>query len=224
MSINGRTMNHKEDEEHRRFNPLDLIFAPVSCLTHVSPIILLFMLTILGGSGVIGYFTLNTNLFGLIGPDFSEMTVIGSYEGFAESTTRLWLISYEYNHDSVFEGKVSKVYPIREGMFSILTHDILVTSGDYANPELVTVSVFNHHFTWKTANPSPIPGTINLLHTVPMNEDIYEQLLKIRDGDQVKITGREILRINAQREGNTAAYWEDDGCNTLLVTSVEFLN
>ena len=106
----------------------------------------------------------------------------------------------------------------------ILTHDILVTSGDYADPNIVSTSVFDHHFRWRSSSTAHPSGRTNLLHTVPANEEIYHQLLNIRSWDEVVITGREVLVIRIyDQDDNYLGDWRDTGCNTLLVKSVSIV-
>ena len=103
----------------------------------------------------------------------------------------------------------------------ILTHDVMVTSGEYADPDVVTTSVTNHRFTWRSSSTAEPRGAINLLHTVPANEEVYGQLRQIQSWDEVVITGREILRIDAlDADGGYLGDWRDAGCNALLVQSV----
>jgi hypothetical protein len=49
------------------------------------------------------------------------------------------------------------------GRLRILTHDILVTSGDYAEPDVVSTSVFCHLFTWRSSSTVHPSGRINYL-------------------------------------------------------------
>jgi hypothetical protein len=59
------------------------------------------------------------------------------------------------------------------------------------------------------------------LHTLPANEEIYRQLLQVRSGDEVTISGLEILTIRAyDQTGNYLGEWHDTGCNTLVVNAV----
>jgi len=103
----------------------------------------------------------------------------------------------------------------------ILTHDILVTSGEYADPDVVTTSVSNHRFTWRSSSTAEPRGAINLLHTVPATEEVYLQLREIQSWNEVVIAGREILRIDAlDADGRYLGHWQDSGCNALLVQSV----
>lgn len=134
-------------------------------------------------------------------------------------------ISYETSSKRDFTGIVQHTSAIREPSFAILTFDILVTSGDFANPDLVHTSVSNHHFTWRSTTNSDPQGTINLLHTVPINEEINQALKSIQNGDKVIITGYDIYQIQAfNPQGKYIGFWQDTGCNTTLVTKIEILN
>jgi len=107
-------------------------------------------------------------------------------------------------------------------MVPFLTHDILVTSGDFADPSIVQTRVSDHHFQWYSSSKNSPAGTINLIHAVPYNEAIYNQLLEIRSGQKATISGYEILRIDAYRKtGEYLGKWEDSGCNSMVVTSVQ---
>lgn len=106
----------------------------------------------------------------------------------------------------------------------MLSHDILVTSGDFDDSSIVRTSVSNHRFYWYSDQQNRPQGSINLLHTVPSTEELYHQLAQIRKGDRVRIKGIEILDINRyDQQGDFRGSWADAGCNTLLVTSVEIL-
>jgi hypothetical protein len=197
-----------------------LLFAPVSWLLQASPTtlgIIALVLAIL--CGVI-YYRSNTSFFGLATLDFDTLTISDSYKRISTGGM-YWTIDFEGRGRSEFAGVVRHVSPIREDGMRILTHDVLVTSGEYADPGAVGVSVLNHRFRWwssRTENPS---GRINLLHTVPISEEIYRQLLDIRTWDEVVVTGREIRAIKAYYEdGRYVGDWRDLGCNTILVESV----
>jgi hypothetical protein len=135
-----------------------------------------------------------------------------------------WDLSYEANRERNFAGVVRHTSRIKESEFSILSHDILVTSEDYANPDLVFTSVKNHYFTWSSATLAEPKGRINLLHTFPLNEEVKQQLDAIKNGDTVVITGWDIYRIEGYDSNSQyIGYWQDSGCNTTLVIAVEIL-
>lgn len=197
-----------------------LLFAPVSWLLQASPTTLgaiALLLAIL--CGVI-YYRSNTSFFGLAALDFDTLTITDSYERISTDGI-YWEVGFEGGGTSEFAGVVRHVLPIREDGMRILTHDVLVASGEYADPEIVGVSVVNHRFNWWSSSTEKPSGRINLLHTVPASEEVYRQLLEIRAWNEVAITGREIRVIRAYYEdGEYIGDWRDTGCNTLLVESV----
>ena len=169
------------------------------------------------------YFRANTSFFGLIGTDFDQLEISNSYEDIVLNQ-QYWKVQFEGSSESKFIGAVRYAGPIREKQFPILTHDILVTSADYSNPDLVNTSVIDHKFIWRTQSQEKLTGYIHLLHTVPANKEIYQQLLQIKNWDTVRITGREIYSISAYNSaGEKLGTWQDAGCNTLLVESVSIL-
>jgi len=153
---------------------------------------------------------------------------IMSSNGFHDVTLengRAFDISYETSSKRDFSGLVRHTSAIHERTFAILTFDILVTSGEFANPDLVQTSVSNHHFSWRSSTNSDPAGSINLLHTVPINEEVNQALRSIRDGDIVIITGYDIYQIQGyDPEGVYIGFWQDTGCNTTLVTKVEIVD
>ena len=192
---------------------------PTSCLAVVSQLfIVLVVVAIVAG---LIYTLPRSSLFGLRGPDFDSLQISDSFDSL-ESDDFVWQIVFERPDDSVFEGTVRHNSAIRLNRFRILTHDVLVTTGDYADPQVVNTSVSNHHFRWSSNSDSLPDGTIHLLHTVPADQAIYEQLSAIAEGDRVKIDGQEILRIKVfDLDGNYLGEWHDEGCNTILVRSLQ---
>jgi hypothetical protein len=199
----------------------DILFFPIGCLIQTPPLIL-FILVI--GAAAVFYIAQGGAFvsFGSGRPNFKDYQINENYTRIQRSDGAYWTISYEKADYSVFSGLVRYTTENHEANFPFLTNDILVTSGDFANPELVRTDVYDHHFTWSSPKPGHPQGTINLLHTVPLNEDIYQQLLQVKDGQQVTISGPEILRIDAYRpDGKLTVWWQDSGCNSMIVTTVQ---
>ncbi len=201
----------------------DFLLAPLGCILQVPATYLIVGLLALAIAGGIIYYNTNSDFFGLAGPDLDGLTISDSKEQIAADDL-YWKITYEGLADSEFSGLVRHVSPIRHNSIRILTHDILVTSGEYADPAIVSTSVANHHFRWRSTSTAHPEGTINLLHTVPASDEIYRQLLQVQAQDEVIIAGREILIIKAyNQDGKYLGEWHDTGCNTLLVNSVTVL-
>jgi len=190
---------------------------PVGCLIQ-APGLFLGLTVILGLIfGYLYYFT-NTDLWGIGAPDFAGFTITNSARQVHDKRGYTWDILYEPLPPSHYRGLVRHISPIRLDMVPFLTHDILVTTGDFANSKLVNVSVFDHKYAWYTNNNTYPSGNINLIHATTLNEKAYQTLLQMRAGDQVEITGYEIFRIDAYKpDGSNIGWWQDAGCNTLLI-------
>lgn len=154
--------------------------------------------------------------------NFDEMMKSNGAHDITLDNGRAYDISYETSSKRDFSGLVRHTSAIHEPSFAILTFDILVTSGEFSNPDLVQTSVSNHHFSWMSTTDSQPQGTINLLHTVPINEEVNQALRSIQDGDTVIITGYDVYQIQGyDPQGEYIGYWQDSGCNTTLVTQVK---
>lgn len=156
--------------------------------------------------------------------DFSTMQVSDGFHKVSIPGGNHWEINYEASHEVIFQGQVLHNTPIREKGWEIMTQDILVTTGDFSNPDLVYTRVSDHHFIYRYKTEITPVGTINLLHTLPVNEDIDQQLQLIKPGDEVLIKGWEIYNLTGWNDQNKPfGTWQDQGCNTTLVTEVAIL-
>ncbi len=198
-----------------------LFLIPLGCLIR-SP--LLFIGIFLVGYLLWGFSRGEINLFWATVPEFDSWKIDSAFTSVENNDGEIWKIRYESKNPTLFEGLVRHASPIHERAFPLLSHDILVTSGEFANPSIVRTSVSNHRFYWYAQQSNRPSGTINLLHTVPSTEEIYNQLTQIRQGDTVRVKGIEILDIaRYDQQGEFRGSWADAGCNTLLVISVEIL-
>jgi hypothetical protein len=167
------------------------------------------------------YYSLNSDFFGLAAPPWSKLSFSSDYTTIQDSDQRQWVITYESNRDSIFSGVVRYVSHWREEDIPFATHDILVTTGEFTSQDRVRVSVLLHTFTYRYFEDPHPSGNINLLHIIPATPEIYHQLLKVREWNQVTIRGREILRIDRYDPvGDFLGYWQDAGCNSILVNTV----
>jgi hypothetical protein len=206
----------------RRHSFFDLLFLPLGLLLQASPLAVGIVVLLLGGTGVLLYYSLNSDFFGLAAPAFGDLDISKNFDQIkSRSDQREWKIAYESSADATFTGIVRHVSHWREYDIPFATHDVLVTSGDFADPDRVHTDVAGHRFSYSwPSGPAP-QGKINLLHIVPFSEDIYRQLLGLRDRDAVTIYGREILKIDMlAADGAFLGYWQDEGCNTILVKTV----
>jgi hypothetical protein len=201
----------------------NLLLLPLTWALQLPPagcFLLVLAVALVGG---FVYFRTNTDFFGLAAPDFDALAVSDSHERI-EADDLYWRISFQGKGAVEFAGVVRHVSPVRMDGLRILTHDVLITSGDYADPKVVSTSVINHHFRWRATGATHVNGKINLLHTVPADEAVYRRLMAVRKWDEVVIAGREIKAIEAyRRDDGFLLDWRDSGCNTTLVESVSIV-
>jgi hypothetical protein len=231
------TIDPADSSAHAFLNKLGASFPPVadsengnngdanvkkktSPITHLLLIFQIFIFAaIIGLVGYGGY-----SLYYWIFPDrtiiFSDDYTITNSFNTIHTDNLEWQIIFEKSRETTFTGLVRHTSDNRINQLPLLTHDILITTGDYADSQLVSTNVTNHHFRWFSNNEKQPKGTINLLHTFPSNEDVFKQLESIKNNDEVQIKGQEILAIKIFKEGEYIGEWRDDGCNTLLVKTV----
>lgn len=225
-SQNDPEIPEKEDPGKAKsggVNLIDLFLLPLDWLFNLSlPAAFVLAITALIFAGVV-YSRVNVNLLGMGGLKFDQLSMSPTRESITGPDKR-WDLRFEYTGNSSFTGTIRYVGPIRLEEFRILTHDVLVTTGDFADPEMVKTDVIDHKFIWRapyTRNPE---GSINLLHILPANEDISSQLYNIKKWQEVEISGREIFDIKAyDQDGELLNTWQDFGCNTILVDSIQIL-
>ncbi|MBK8618251.1 MAG: hypothetical protein IPN96_14280 [Anaerolineales bacterium] len=156
-------------------------------------------------------------------PPFEDLTISSDYKQIVNLEGYTWDVTFELPTDSTFTGVVRHTSLWYDSSAPFMSHDILVTTGDYALKDVVDVSVMGHKFFYHWDDAAPI-GTINLLHIFPATAEIFDQLKLIKKWDNVSISGREILKIDKyDSEGKYLGYMTDAGCNTILVTSVTIL-
>ncbi len=103
-----------------------------------------------------------------------------------------------------------------------VTHEAVLTTGDFSDPDLVEVSPIRKGSMSWSARTRP-KGTLIVLHFVPADRDVLSRLELLREGDRVELAGHEVSdhRITAGL-GRTL---QVNGSNHkfLMVTGVEIL-
>jgi hypothetical protein len=206
-----------------RLNVIDFLLAPFAWLYSISlPAALVLAFLGLSFAGY-AYYRVNTNLLGRPQTNPDRFNFSPDWDSIEADGYR-WDIRYENSGYANFSGTVRHVGPIRVDEFKILTHDILVTTGDFADPDQVTTNVLNHRFFWHAPYTQQPEGSINLLHIIPANRETAGRLFEVRKWQQVKISGYEILEIQAyNKDGEFLMSWKDTGCNTILVDQVQII-
>lgn len=201
-----------------------IFLLPLALLMRLSPKGALLVAAVLTLIGFGIYYSVNSDFWGLASAPLSELSFSDGYRTIRDRDQRVWTIQYEFDRPTTFNGVVRHVSHWREEDIPFATHDVLVTSGEFASQARVHVNVMFHTFVYRYSEDPHPKGTINLLHIVPVSEDVYRQLLEVRDWNHVKISGREILRIERfDAQGNYLGAWQDAGCNSILVQSIEII-
>lgn len=212
------------DSHSRKYSLKEIFFLPIGCALQAPVIPVLIILGTLIFGSFLAYKTWNFDPIHLWTRSYPDYALTEDLADMRDSHGNTWSISYEGNSSSTFAGIVRHISPDEESLVPMLTYDILVASGDYAKPDRVRTTVVNHMFVWRVNGDSDPSGRINLLHTVARDQEIFQELRDIQNGDSVRISGVEIYKIDAfDPAGKYLGYWMDQGCNTLLVTEVEVL-
>lgn len=73
-----------------------------------------------------------------------------------------------------------------------ITHEAVVTTGQFSNPEIVNVSPIRQGSMVWTAKVQP-QGTLIVLHFIPANHEVLASLQSLDSGDRAILEGREIV-------------------------------
>lgn len=153
-------------------------------------------------------------------PPFDDLTFSAGYSHISAPDGRTWEVAFEYPVDSTFTGVIRHINHWYDASVPFMSHDMLVTTGDFASQDFVDVSVFDHKFFYHYKDQRP-KGTIHLLHIFPASKEIFDQLKQVKKWNSASLRGREILKIDLyDTDGKNIGFFTDMGCNTILATSV----
>ncbi len=210
------------DSQPKKYSLREILFLPVGCALQAPFIPVLIILGTIIFASFLAYKTWNFDPFHLWTRNYPDYSLSEDLSLMRDQRGNTWKISYEGNPESTFTGIVRHISPDEEPLVPMLTYDILVTTGDFADPARVRTTTVNHMFTWQGLGAFEPQGKINLLHTVASDKKVFNRLRDIQNGDTVQISGIEIYKIDAfDPKGTSLGYWMDQGCNTILVTEVE---
>jgi hypothetical protein len=95
----------------------------------------------------------------------------------------------EWGPEVVYEGSARLFERAKYKLAPFFTHHTALSTGDFADSDLVSI-VHNGggNFIW-TAAEKP-EGTLVVLHMIPLDADVLDQLEEIDDGEPVRLVGR----------------------------------
>ena len=125
----------------------------------------------------------------------------------------------EWGEPVVHQGDLRRIERARYKFAPFFTHHAVVTTGDYSDPALVTVSPFRGGSIVWAAQTAP-QGTLIVLHFIPYDASILAQLARLDDGDCARFVGRE--EKDGTIRGDDGAYSRLNSANHryLLVEAV----
>jgi hypothetical protein len=95
-----------------------------------------------------------------------------------------------WSDPQTFSGTVQWTGRASASSIPFLTHEVLVTTGDYSDPAIVHIKpVEDHHTTWTFPPGRNLQGTIFIVHCIPATPAIYDALDAVRVGETVEIEG-----------------------------------
>ncbi|MGD8634023.1 MAG: hypothetical protein PVF85_10665, partial [Anaerolineales bacterium] len=125
-------MNDASDDKRRL---TEILLLPITILMRLSPLAVLLFVLVFSLLGLGVYYSFNSDFLGLASPPFDELSFSKSYETVQDADGRQWTIQFEYNADSRFSGIVRHVSHWRDEDIPFATHDVLVTSGEFASQD-----------------------------------------------------------------------------------------
>lgn len=96
----------------------------------------------------------------------------------------------EWGEPVIHQGDLRRIERARYRFAPFFTHHAVVTTGDFSDPERVTVSPFRGgSIIWSAA--APPRGTLVVLHFIPLDASVLAALTRLDDGDCARFSGRE---------------------------------
>ena len=95
-----------------------------------------------------------------------------------------------WGKEKTYEGQVRVIVNAHHKYAPYITHEAVVTTGEFSDPSIVTVSTIKDGNMYWRSRKRPT-GTLVVLHFVPLNYSIYEKLKSVREGQTIKLGGRD---------------------------------
>ncbi len=126
----------------------------------------------------------------------------------------------EWGETIEYEGDLRYVGRAYDPLIPIVTTDAILTTGEYSDPSKVRVTPIRNGnmMYFKQGNPQ---GSLVVLHFVPIDKQTLLQLEELREGESVRLSGRE--EIDSEINGSDTSFFKLQHSNhrILLVESVE---
>ena len=96
----------------------------------------------------------------------------------------------EWGDQKVYVGDIRYIGRAYDKYAPYITNDAIVTTGEFSDPSIVSVTPIRHGNMYWRAQKQP-KGTLIVLHFIPENLTVYKDLARIKKGQRIEFTGRE---------------------------------
>lgn len=134
------------------------------------------------------------------------------YDGFSYSA--------QWGERTIWTGDVRHVTRAHASRIPVVLFHLVLTSGEFSRPEIVTVDhTGGGSYVWR-ADRHP-EGSLVVLHLVPESQLAYRTMRSLEVGERVEIVGREETRGSIEREDGAYLRLGHDNHRFVLVSRVE---
>lgn len=109
----------------------------------------------------------------------------------------------EWGEPVVHRGHLRRIERARYAFAPFITHHAVLTTGDFSDPERVTVGPFRGGSVLWSASSQP-RGTLVVLHFIPRDAVALAELARLDDGDCAELGGRE--EVDGHIHGEEGAF------------------
>ncbi len=99
----------------------------------------------------------------------------------------------------------------------IITHEVVLTTGEYSDPDKVEIGPLRDGSTWWRARRRP-QGTLIVLHLIPADVQVAAILDRVREGQTWTFTGYGVVDQRIERDDGYRVSLGHDNHRFLLVT------
>lgn len=152
--------------------------------------------------------------------DIIQGTIIDIERGILDYDNKQYKATW--GEEKTYSGYVRYVGQAKNKYVPFMTNEVILTTGDFSDPSLVTIGPVRNHSTFWTAQKQP-KGELYFIHCIPLDLSVLLALEGIKQGQWVELTGKQATD-NAIYGPGDVLYWQTLKAShpTFLVTDVYY--